>query len=104
MNSTQRISNVQRRSARLGVQLESVPLRSTVEARLSICCGKSLEELLVRSRETVVELVSAGPEGVTASLGALADLKDGIVGRSRLEGDVATFSYQSVGYILLRET
>jgi len=50
---------------------------------------QALEHVPHGLREPVVHLVPARPEGVTARLGQRVDLEHGVVGRDRLERNVA---------------
>ena len=51
-------THIQGTAARLLVQLEAASCRRIVEPGLCECCGQGLEELLVGSRDSVVDLVA----------------------------------------------
>jgi hypothetical protein len=71
------------------VQGEAVPRGRLLELGLRIGPRQGLEELLVRRRDPVVDLVARGPEGVAARPGQLGQAQDGVVAGDGLKGDVA---------------
>ena len=59
------------------------------EERCVVRRRQALEHVAHGLRQTVVDLVAAGPEGVAAGRGQGVDLEHGVVGRDGLKGDVA---------------
>lgn len=89
MNGLQIRSNVFWRAALSTVQLEVVFLCALIEDWLCVSSSQPLKEFLVSRRQTVVNLVARGPQGVSASLGKLSQTQDRIVAGDRLKGNVA---------------
>ena len=89
MNSLEVCSDILRSAAFGAVQLEAVLFGAFVEYRLRVGGSQSVQELLVRRRQTVVDLVARRPQSVSASLGKLGKSQDGVVTRYRLKGNVA---------------
>lgn len=71
VNRLEVCSDVLWRTAFGAVQLEVVPLGTFVENGLRVSGSQSLQELLVRWRQTVVDLVARRPQSIAASLGKL---------------------------------
>jgi hypothetical protein len=103
------IADVKWGATRFSVELELLVLGSLSEERLGIGGSKSIKELLVGRRESVVDLItwwndiaadreggnsSFGvqrtrcPESVTSKSGDVGELQDSIVRWSRLKGDI----------------
>lgn len=76
-------------SAGLVVDGETATGSGGGEAGLGICAGEAFIELLEGSGESVVGLVSAGPESVSSGSGELDNVKGGVISGDGLEGDVA---------------
>lgn len=89
VNSSQVGSNILRCTALGTVELEVVLLGTLVEDRLCISGSQALEELLVRWRKTVVDLIARRPQSISASLGELCQAEDRIITWHRFESDVA---------------
>ena len=93
MNSLEIRSNILWSATFGTVQLEVILLGALVENRLGVGGGQSFQKLLVRWRQTVVDLVARRPQSVSASLRELGEPQDGIVTRHRLKGNIAVPSF-----------
>lgn len=71
MNSLEVCSDVLRRTTFGAVQLEVVLLGAFVEDGLRVSGSQSFQELLIRWRQTVVNLVTRRPQSISAGLGEL---------------------------------
>lgn len=90
MDSHQLLPNIERTSPRLSVDLVllGVSLRCLDEAVAHERRGQAFEELLVRFRKPVVELVPRCPEGVSTGFGELGQSERGVVSWCGLELDI----------------
>ena len=61
VNGAQFLADVLGTATGCAVDLEVGLLSSNAELGLCICCSQAVEKLLIRSRKTVVELISRGP-------------------------------------------
>jgi hypothetical protein len=92
------------RSTTLGtVKLVAVLLCALVEDRLCVGSCQPFQELLVSSRQTVIDLVTRRPQGIATGLGQLSQTQDGVVTWNGLEGDVAVPAFFAALFLVTSE-
>jgi hypothetical protein len=81
-------SNILGGTTRLVVDLEAATLSSFDEPRLAERCRQTLKELLIRRRNSIIDLITRGPKRIPSSLWQVHKSQRRIVCRHGLERNV----------------